>query len=126
MGVGPGLALLARLEDEGAGPDSSVASRLGMRVNTFLQNITRARRQLARLQQEIAALSEELRADLAQRSSLRDALRESEVAIGVEMFSQMTVGSPMAMAAIFTLMMLFFRKWRLVILPMRTASVFWS
>ena len=44
---------------------------------------TRARAQLVQLQREIAALSEELRADLAQRSTLRDALRESEVAIGV-------------------------------------------
>lgn len=44
---------------------------------------SRARRQLVKLQEEIAALSEELRADLAQRSTLRDALRESEVAIGV-------------------------------------------
>ncbi len=44
---------------------------------------SRARAQLVQLQQEIATLSEELRADLAQRSTLRDALRESEVAIGV-------------------------------------------
>lgn len=44
---------------------------------------TRARAQLVKLQQEIAALSEDLRSDLAQRSTLRDALRESEVAIGV-------------------------------------------
>ena len=42
----------------------------------------------------------------------------AEVAIGVEMFSQMGVGTPLAMAVIFALMMLFFRKWRLVILPM--------
>ncbi len=42
----------------------------------------------------------------------------AEVAIGVEMFSQMAVGSPLAMAVIFCLMLLFFRKWRLVILPM--------
>ena len=42
----------------------------------------------------------------------------AEVAIGVEMFSQMAVGSPLAMAVIFGLMLLFFRKWRLVILPM--------
>ena len=46
----------------------------------------------------------------------------AEVAIGVEMFSQMAVGSPMAMAVIFALMMIFFRQWRLVILPMIIAS----
>jgi septal ring factor EnvC (AmiA/AmiB activator) len=43
----------------------------------------RAREQLTRLQREIASLGEELKADLAQRSSLRDALRKSEIAIGV-------------------------------------------
>ncbi|BBO89059.1 efflux RND transporter permease subunit [Desulfosarcina ovata] len=42
----------------------------------------------------------------------------AEVAIGVEMFSQMGIGTPMAMAVIFALLGLFFRKWRLVILPM--------
>ncbi len=42
----------------------------------------------------------------------------AEVAIGVEMFSQMGVGTPLAMAVIFALMVLFFQKWRLVILPM--------
>ncbi len=42
----------------------------------------------------------------------------AEVAIGVEMFSQMGVGTPLAMAVIFALLVLFFRKWRLVILPM--------
>ena len=43
----------------------------------------RAREQLTRLKREIASLSEDLKADLAQRSSLRDALRKSEIAIGV-------------------------------------------
>jgi septal ring factor EnvC (AmiA/AmiB activator) len=43
----------------------------------------RARQQLDRLKREIASLSEDLKADLAQRSSLRDALRKSEIAIGV-------------------------------------------
>lgn len=43
---------------------------------------TRTRAQLSRLKQEIAALSAELKADLARRSSLRDALRRSEEAIG--------------------------------------------
>lgn len=42
----------------------------------------------------------------------------AEVAVGVEMFSQMSVGSPLAMAVIFGLLLLFFHKWRLVILPM--------
>ncbi len=42
----------------------------------------------------------------------------AEVAIGVEMFSQMAVGSPLAMAVIFVLLWLFFRKLRLIILPM--------
>ena len=42
----------------------------------------------------------------------------AEVAIGVEMFSQMAVGSPLAMAVIFILLWLFFRKLRLIILPM--------
>lgn len=43
---------------------------------------TRARAQLARLKQDIAALSAELKSDLARRSSLRDSLRRSEEAIG--------------------------------------------
>ncbi len=42
----------------------------------------------------------------------------AEVAIGVEMFSQMSVGSPLAMIVILALLLVFFRKWRLVILPM--------
>ncbi len=46
----------------------------------------------------------------------------AEVAIGVEMFSQMSVGSPLAMLVIFGLMFMFFRKLRLVILPMIIAS----
>ncbi len=47
----------------------------------------------------------------------------AEVAIGVEMFSQMGIGTPLAMAVIFALMVLFFRKWRLVILPMIIAML---
>jgi RNA polymerase sigma-70 factor (ECF subfamily) len=43
----PAAALTARLANEGAEPDARVAERLGMRVNTFLQNVTRARRFLA-------------------------------------------------------------------------------
>jgi DNA-directed RNA polymerase specialized sigma24 family protein len=40
----PALALGARLESGGAEPDEALAAHLGMRRNTFLQNITRARR----------------------------------------------------------------------------------
>jgi len=40
----PALALHARLESGGTEPDEALASGLGMRRNTFLQNITRARR----------------------------------------------------------------------------------
>lgn len=42
----PGLALTARLQNAGTEPDNALAVRLGMRLNTFLQNITRARRHL--------------------------------------------------------------------------------
>lgn len=40
-------ALVARLESAGAEPDHAIAMRVGMRPNTFLQNVTRARRSLA-------------------------------------------------------------------------------
>jgi DNA-directed RNA polymerase specialized sigma24 family protein len=43
----PGAALRARLESEGAEPDLHLAARLEMRLNTFLQNITRAKKLLA-------------------------------------------------------------------------------
>jgi RNA polymerase sigma-70 factor (ECF subfamily) len=43
----PALALQARLASAGAEPDARVAEHVGMRVNTFLQNIIRARRFLA-------------------------------------------------------------------------------
>lgn len=43
----PGLALSQRLLSAGAEPDEALASRLGMRLNTFLQNFTRARKLLA-------------------------------------------------------------------------------
>lgn len=42
----PRAALDGRLLASGAEPDSAVAERLGMRTNTFLQNITRARKAL--------------------------------------------------------------------------------
>jgi len=40
----PAEALDARLRSGGADPDETLAARLGMRLNTFLQNVTRARR----------------------------------------------------------------------------------
>jgi RNA polymerase sigma-70 factor (ECF subfamily) len=43
----PGAALAARLDDGGEQPDHRLAERLGMRTNTFLQNVSRARRFLA-------------------------------------------------------------------------------
>lgn len=43
----PKEALGARLASQGAEPDEVLAHRLQMRLNTFLQNITRARRLLA-------------------------------------------------------------------------------
>lgn len=42
----PRAALDGRLASGGAEPDATVAARLGMRVNTFLQNVSRARRAL--------------------------------------------------------------------------------
>jgi DNA-directed RNA polymerase specialized sigma24 family protein len=43
----PGRALGARLESGGGEPDEALAEGLGMRRNTFLQNITRARKLIA-------------------------------------------------------------------------------
>jgi RNA polymerase sigma-70 factor (ECF subfamily) len=43
----PLSALTARLADGGVTPDETLAERLGMRRNTFLQNFTRARKLLA-------------------------------------------------------------------------------
>lgn len=43
----PGEALAARIESGGSDPDETLAERLGMRVNTFLQNVTRAKKMLA-------------------------------------------------------------------------------
>jgi DNA-directed RNA polymerase specialized sigma24 family protein len=43
----PAAALRARLATDGTEPDETLAHQLSMRVNTFLQNITRARRLLA-------------------------------------------------------------------------------
>lgn len=42
----PGQALTARLADAGRADDHDLAARLGMTLNTFLQNFTRARKLL--------------------------------------------------------------------------------
>lgn len=47
----------------------------------------------------------------------------AESAIGVEMFSQMTLAAPLTMLVIFGLLFVFFRKWVLIILPMIVATV---
>lgn len=43
----PAAALRARLESAGAEPDEALAARLAMKLNTFLQNVGRARKLLA-------------------------------------------------------------------------------
>lgn len=43
----PARAIWARLDGAGFQPDRRLAERLGMTLNTFLQNVTRARRLLA-------------------------------------------------------------------------------
>lgn len=43
----PAAALAARLEAAGGRPDDELAAELGMKINAFLQNFTRARRMLA-------------------------------------------------------------------------------
>ncbi len=43
----PAQALAARLDAAGGRPDEDLAAELGMKINTFLQNFTRARRLLA-------------------------------------------------------------------------------
>ena len=43
----PARAIWARLDGAGLHPDKWLAERLGMTLNTFLQNVTRARRLLA-------------------------------------------------------------------------------
>lgn len=47
----------------------------------------------------------------------------AEGAIGVEMFSEMVIASPLTMALIFGMLYAMFRKWSLVILPMLIATV---
>jgi RNA polymerase sigma factor (sigma-70 family) len=44
----PREALLARLEAGGGEPDQAIAARLGVKLNTLLQNVTRARQALAK------------------------------------------------------------------------------
>ncbi len=54
--------IAARLTSAGAEPDARLAQRLKMTLNTFLQNVTRARRALAEcLERRGIALAEELR-----------------------------------------------------------------
>jgi RNA polymerase sigma factor (sigma-70 family) len=48
----PAAALWARIKSAGAEPDKHLADRLGMRLNTLLQNITRARRLVAQCLQQ--------------------------------------------------------------------------
>ncbi len=47
----------------------------------------------------------------------------AEGAVGVEMFTQMGTASPLAMVVIFGLLLLFFRKWIVIALPMIIAAV---
>lgn len=47
----------------------------------------------------------------------------AEGAIGVEMFTQMTVASPLAMLVVAGLLYLFFRRWSLVFLPLIISTV---
>ncbi len=56
----PAKALRARLEDGFSLPDRTLAEALGMKVNTFRQNIVRARRQMASCLSENGAPLEEV------------------------------------------------------------------
>lgn len=59
----PKQALASRLSSEGQTDDVALAEGLGMRLNTFLQNFTRARRLLAEcLEKHGVAIDAELRA----------------------------------------------------------------
>jgi len=68
------------------------------------------------LQGKIAELGGEERYHIA-------GLPVAECAIGVEMFTQMTVAAPLTMAVIFGLLFFFFRKPALIFLPMIVATV---
>ena len=48
----PARALAQRLQDGGSRPDAALAEEIGMKLNTFLQNIRRARLALARCLEE--------------------------------------------------------------------------
>jgi DNA-directed RNA polymerase specialized sigma24 family protein len=48
LGGPPKRALLARIGNAGSAPDRVLAEQVRMRLNTFLQNVSRARRLLAR------------------------------------------------------------------------------
>lgn len=57
----PAQALAQRLESVGRAPDETLAANLGMKLNTFLQNITRARKLLAEcLRKQGVDLQEEM------------------------------------------------------------------
>jgi RNA polymerase sigma-70 factor (ECF subfamily) len=57
----PGQAIAARLESNGRTSDESLAATLGMKLNTFLQNVIRARKLLAEcLERHGVNLQEEL------------------------------------------------------------------
>lgn len=56
----PGDALRARIQDGFSGHDRTLAESLGMRLNTFRQNIVRARRKLAACLSENGAPLEEI------------------------------------------------------------------
>jgi len=56
----PRAALDGRLGAAGADSDAAVAARLGMRLNTFLQNVSRARRALAECLRRSGVPAEEI------------------------------------------------------------------
>jgi DNA-directed RNA polymerase specialized sigma24 family protein len=56
----PAAALEARLESAGGEPDQLLAARLRMKLNTFLQNVTRARKLMAACLQKHGVDLEEL------------------------------------------------------------------
>ncbi len=47
----------------------------------------------------------------------------AEGAVGVEMFTEMKLASPLSMLVILGLLLIFFRKWELIVLPMIIATV---
>ena len=69
------------------------------------------------------ALNQKIKSFNAQETYHITGLPVAEGAVGVEMFTEMRVASPLAMLVIFGLLLLFFRKWMLVLLPMIIATV---